>query len=156
MVSWYLQKHLARHLTGYHGMFFGWQCVVRVKEWLVWAIQVIQVKVGLYVRVKDESSEKPEVKMGVHWGSVLSPLLFIMVYGAVSKEFETGCCMQMTYYCKVWNLNGSELMQERQRSWLVTTLALANIDALVALREPTKTLYSSNSAKTGYARNVVD
>ena len=35
-------------------------------------------------------SEEFEVKVGVHQGSVLSPLLFIIVLEALSREFHTG------------------------------------------------------------------
>ena len=35
-------------------------------------------------------SEEFEVKVGVHQGSVLSPLLFITVFEALSREFCSG------------------------------------------------------------------
>ena len=34
---------------------------------------------------------------GVHQGSVLSPLLFIMVLEALSQEFRTGCLWEFLY-----------------------------------------------------------
>ena len=43
-----------------------------------------------YVRVGEEYSEEFEVKVGVHQGSVLSPLLFIIVLEALSREFRSG------------------------------------------------------------------
>ena len=52
------------------------------------------------VRVGSGYSEEFGVKVGVHQGSVLSPLLFIIVLEALSSEFRIGCpsecCMQMT------------------------------------------------------------
>ena len=42
------------------------------------------------VRVNGVSSEDFEVKVGVHQGSVLSSILFIMVLEAISQEFRGG------------------------------------------------------------------
>ena len=42
------------------------------------------------VRVGKGYSEEFEVKVGVHQGSVLSPLLFIIVLEALSREFRSG------------------------------------------------------------------
>ena len=35
--------------------------------------------------------------MGVHQGSALSPLLFIIVLEALSREFRTGCPWELLY-----------------------------------------------------------
>ena len=51
-------------------------------------------------RVREGSgySEEFGVKVGVHQGFVLSPLLFIiMLYPGSSAQAALGCCMQMTY-----------------------------------------------------------
>ena len=42
------------------------------------------------VRVGEGYSKEFEVKVGVHQGSVLSPLLFIFVLEALSQEFRSG------------------------------------------------------------------
>ena len=42
------------------------------------------------VRVGEGFSKEFEVKVGVHQGSVLSPLLFIIVLEALSHEFRAG------------------------------------------------------------------
>ena len=52
-----------------HGMYANARSRVRVGEWY---------------------SEEFEVKVGVHQGSVLSPLLFITVFEALSREFRSG------------------------------------------------------------------
>ena len=65
-----------------------------------WAIRVIQ---GLYnnarsrVRVNGQYSEEFGVGVGVHQGSVLSPLLFILVLEALSREFRTGVPWELLY-----------------------------------------------------------
>ena len=59
-----------------------------VEEWLVRLVQ------GMYAnarsRVREGFSKEFEVKVGVHQGSVLSPLLFIIVLEAFSRQFRAG------------------------------------------------------------------
>ena len=65
-----------------------------------WAVRVIQ---GMYsnarsrVRVNGQYSEEFGVGVGVHQGSVLSPLLFILVLEALSREFRTGVPWELLY-----------------------------------------------------------
>ena len=49
------------------------------------------------VRVGSEYSDPIDVSVGVHQGSVLSPLLFIIVMEALSQEFGTGCPWELLY-----------------------------------------------------------
>ena len=58
-------------------------------EWIVSLVQGMYSNARSHVRVGDGYSEEFEVKVGVHQGSVLSPLLFINVLEALSHEF---CC----------------------------------------------------------------
>ena len=48
-------------------------------------------------RVNSSFSEEFEVKVGVHQGSVLSPLLFFIVLEALSRKFCVGCPWKMLY-----------------------------------------------------------
>ena len=61
-----------------------------VKEWIVRLIQGMYANAWSRVRVGEGYSEEFEVKVGVHQGSVLSPLLFIIVLEALSQEFRSG------------------------------------------------------------------
>ena len=49
------------------------------------------------MQVDDTYSDDFSVKVGVHQGSVLSPLLFIIVLEALSEEFRTGCPWELLY-----------------------------------------------------------
>ena len=49
------------------------------------------------VRVGDKYSNSFDVWVGVHQGSVLSPLLFVIVLEALSMEFRTGCPWEILY-----------------------------------------------------------
>ena len=50
-----------------------------VEEWLVQTVMVMYEKARTTVRTKQGSSEEFEVKVGVHQGSVLSPLLLLLL-----------------------------------------------------------------------------
>ena len=77
-----------------------------VEEWLVTVIRAMYEGVTTAVRMKDGESDSFEVKVGVHQGSVLSPLLFIIVLEALSKEFLCGftvgtvLCRRFMFDCR--------------------------------------------------------
>ena len=49
------------------------------------------------VRVNNLFTDEFEVKVGVHQGSLLSPLLFIIVLEALFSEFRTGTPCELFY-----------------------------------------------------------
>ena len=61
-----------------------------VEEWVVRLVQGMYANARSRVRVGEGYSEEFEVKVGVHQGSVLSLLLFIIVLEALSREFHSG------------------------------------------------------------------
>ena len=61
-----------------------------VEEWIVRLVQGMYANARSGVRVGEGYSVEFEVKVGVHQGSVLSPLLFIIVREALSREFRSG------------------------------------------------------------------
>ena len=66
-------------------------------ERLVRLVQSMYKDVRSRVRVSDGYSEEFGVGVGVHQGSVLSPLLFIIVLEALPREFRTGCPWELLY-----------------------------------------------------------
>jgi exonuclease III len=70
---------------------------VGIDEWLVRLVQSMYSDVRSRVRVGDGYSDEFPVGVGVHQGSVLSPLLFIIVLEALSQEFRTGCPWELLY-----------------------------------------------------------
>ena len=68
-----------------------------IDEWLVRLVQSMYKDVRSRVRVGDGYSEEFGVGVGVQQGSVLSPLLFIIVLEALSREFRTGCPWELLY-----------------------------------------------------------
>ena len=68
-----------------------------IDEWLVRLVQSMYKDLRSRVRVGSGYSEEFGVKVGVHQGSVLSPLLFIIVLEALSREFRTGCPWELLY-----------------------------------------------------------
>ena len=61
-----------------------------VEEWIVRLVQGMYANARSRVRVGEGFSKEFEVKVGVHQGPVLSPLLFIIVLEALSREFRAG------------------------------------------------------------------
>ena len=59
-------------------------------KWIVRLVQAMYNNARSRVRVGSEYSEEFEVGVGVHQGSVLSPLLFIIVLEALSRDFRVG------------------------------------------------------------------
>ena len=68
-----------------------------VEEWAVRVIQGMYANARSRVRVNGQLSEEFGVQVGVHQGSVLSPLLFILVLEALSREFRTGVPWELLY-----------------------------------------------------------
>ena len=68
-----------------------------IDEWLVRLVQSMYKDVRSRVRVGDGYSEEFGVGVGVHQVSVLSPLLFIIVLEALSREFRTDCPWELLY-----------------------------------------------------------
>ena len=68
-----------------------------IEEWLVRVVQSMYENVSSRVRVGESYSDAFGVKVGVHQGSVLSPLLFIIVMEALSREFHTDRPWELLY-----------------------------------------------------------
>ena len=68
-----------------------------IDKWLVRLVQSMYMDVRSRVRVGDVYSEEFGVGVGVHQGSILSPLLFIIVLEALSREFRTDCPWELLY-----------------------------------------------------------
>ena len=59
-----------------------------VEEWLVSAVMSMYTGVKTVVRTVYGNSSGSEVQVGMHQGSALSPLLFVIVMEAISREFS--------------------------------------------------------------------
>ena len=89
-----------------------------VDEWIVKVVQCMYDGCTSRVRVNDSYSDSIDVKVGVHQGSVLSPLLFIIVLEALSREFRTGCPWELFYADDlVISAETPELLDEKLSIW---------------------------------------
>ena len=66
-------------------------------EWIVSFVQTMYHNTKSRVRVNNTFTDEFGVKVGVHQGSVLSPLLFIIVLEALTREFRTGTPWELLY-----------------------------------------------------------
>src|SRR6267154_3262622 len=70
---------------------------VGVAEWIVNLIKIMYEGVTTSVKINGEESEGFEVKVGVHQGSVLSPILFNIVMQAIADNFKVGLPWELFY-----------------------------------------------------------
>ena len=68
-----------------------------VDEWIVSMIKAMYEDATTTVRVNGRENKAFSVRVRLHQGSVLSPLLFIIVLGALSREFREGLPMELLY-----------------------------------------------------------
>ena len=68
-----------------------------VDEWLVKAVMAMYVGAKTVVKTQDEPSDELEVKVGLHQGSVLSPLLFVSAMEVITQQVRTGLPWELLY-----------------------------------------------------------
>ena len=68
-----------------------------VGEWLINVIKSMYEGATTAVKFKEWESAEFEVKVGVHQGFVLSPLLFIIVMDTLPEEFREGLPWEVLY-----------------------------------------------------------
>ena len=68
-----------------------------LSEVIVWAVMSLYDGAKTRVRVGSAYSEKLEVKVGVHQGSVLSPLLFAIVVDIITENARRGVVNELLY-----------------------------------------------------------
>jgi hypothetical protein len=115
------------------------------EEWIIRVTQAMYEHARSAVRVNNSYSEEFEVKVGVHQGSVLSPLLFICVMEALSREFRHGCPWELLYADDLVIMADSmEEVLDRLSLWK------ANLEAkgLKVNVNKTKVLVSSHDAQS--------
>ena len=89
-----------------------------VDEWIVSVIKAIYEDASTKVRMNGRKSRAFNVKVWVHQGSVLSPLLFIIVLKALFREFREGLSMELLYADDlVLIAETKKLLLEEVRKW---------------------------------------
>ena len=68
-----------------------------VEQWLVSAVTSMYSGAKTVVRTVYGNSKSFEVKVGMHQGSALSPLLFLIVMEATSREFRVALPWELLY-----------------------------------------------------------
>lgn len=68
-----------------------------IEEWLVQAVMALFAGAKMHIQTACGNSESFDVKVGVHQGSVLSPLLFIIIMDVISMEIKEGFPWELLY-----------------------------------------------------------
>ena len=91
-----------------------------IEEKLVQAVMRLFEGAKTRVRVESELSDAFEVKVGVHQGSVLSPLLFITVMDILSEDCKDGLLYELLYADDlVLTAHSMQELQKKFESWRV-------------------------------------
>lgn len=89
-----------------------------VEEWLISVIKSMYDGAETAVKVGASESKKFPVRVGVHQGSVLSPLLFIIVLESLSKRFRGGLPYELLYADDlVLIAESEELLVKKIENW---------------------------------------
>ena len=70
---------------------------VGLEEWIIQVVKAMYENAKSAVNINGTIGDPFPVKVGVHQGSILSPLLFIIVLEALSREFRTGIPWELLY-----------------------------------------------------------
>jgi len=95
---------------------------VGVEEWIVNVIKSMYDGVTTSVKMNGEESETFEVKVGLHQGSVLSPILFNIVMQAIADNFKKGLPWELLYADDLVLLAESRVELERRLEVLIARL----------------------------------
>ena len=68
-----------------------------VEEWLISAVMSMYSGAKTVVKTVYGNSKSFEVKVGMHQGPALSPLLFVIVMEAISREFGVALPWELLY-----------------------------------------------------------
>ena len=91
---------------------------LRVDEWLIRTVMAMYENSASTVRINNTTGKKFGIRVGVHQGSVLSPLLFIIVLEALSRECRAGVPWEMLYADDlVIAANTLEELEARYSTW---------------------------------------
>ena len=149
-----------------------------VDVWIVRLVQGMSANARRHVHVGEGYSEWFEVKFGVHQSSVLSPLLFIIVLEALSREFQSGVPWEDLYAddlviiaelleeCVGKLLNWKEAMKEKglrvnaEKTKIIICgtgldLLQTSSHALFVTLEWAATASSAKTVNTGCTRNAL-
>jgi len=89
-----------------------------VDEWIVEVIKSMYEDATTAVRINGRVSGGFKVNVGVHQGSVLSPLLFVIVLEALSRKFKGGLPLELLYADDlVLMAETEELLLEKLNKW---------------------------------------
>ena len=89
-----------------------------VDEWIVSVIKAMYEDASTKVRLNGRQSKAFNVRVWMHQGSVLSPLLFIIMLEALTREFREGLPMELLYADDLVLISETkELLLEKVRNW---------------------------------------